>query len=324
MKFAAGLPGNNHYPPSNFLPGQDHWEMHLTSADIQRIARATEDFGYDSITSSEHIVLPPDLAASMGAYYCDALTVMSFVAGGTQRLRVNSGVIVLPYHEPIAYAKAIATLDVLSSGRVTLTFGVGMARAEFAALGVPFERRGKVTDEYIAVLKELWTSDTPEFHGEFVDFADVVFEPKPVQRPHPPIWLGGSSMAALRRAARVGDGWSPAGSQGGKGPWMNSLADLPVFLAEARRVPGFEEREADFDISMAVLTSRIGPDHETLPPLESTPRTAQELIDRIAAMEQAGVTWTSIPRIDRPEAASLEDHLEFLEWGSKEVISAFR
>ncbi len=137
MKFATGLPGLMRYPPSQFPPGGDNWQERLTSEDFQRIAQVTEQLGYDAITVSEHIVMPRVLVGSMGAYWPDALTAMTFIAGATTKIRVNSSVIVLPYHEPLAFAKAIATLDVLSSGRVTLTFGVGMARGEFDSASRP-------------------------------------------------------------------------------------------------------------------------------------------------------------------------------------------
>jgi len=324
MKFSTGLPGMMRYPPGEFSPGPHNWQEHLTTEDFQRVARTAEELGYDAITTSEHIVMPPDLVPAMGAYWTDALTVMTFVAGATTRIRVNSSVIVLPYHEPVSYAKAISTLDVLSGGRVTLTFGVGMARGEFAALGVPFHKRGRITDEYIDVLKVLWTSENPEYHGEFIDFSGVCFEPRPVQKPHPPIWIGGSSMAALRRAARVGNGWHPAGSQGGTGPWLNSVIDLPAFLAEARQVPGFAEREADFEIALPISNIRFGPNHEPLPGAAGPPRSTQEVIDRVGELQDAGVRWTSVWRPDAAPARSIEDHLEGLEWAATEVIPAFR
>ncbi len=324
MKFSTGLPGVMRYPPHEFSGGRDSWQEHLTTGDFQKVARSAEDFGYDAITAPEHIVMPPDLVPAMGAYWTDALTVMTFVAGATKRIRVNSSVIVLPYHEPIAYAKAISTLDVLSGGRVTVSFGVGMARGEFAALRVPFEKRGRITDEYIEVLKVLWTADKPEFHGEFVDFADIYFEPKPVQKPHPPIWIGGSSMAALLRAARVGRGWYPTGSQGGKGPWLNSVSDLPTFLDAARTVPGFAAREADFEIAMPVSNVRFGPNHEALPGGGGRPRSTQEIIDCVGELQDAGVKWTTIPDPDPAPVRALADYLERLEWAAQEVMPAFR
>jgi probable F420-dependent oxidoreductase len=321
VRFSTGFPGLMRYPPDRFPPGADRWESRLTAADFQRIARTADDLGYDAISVPEHMVMPKDLVPHMGPYWPDAFTVMTFIAGATTRIRVNSSVIVLPYHHPVAFAKAVSTLDVLSGGRVTITVGAGMAPGEFAALGVPFRQRGRRTDEYLAVLKLLWTAEAPEFHGEFVDIVDVVFEPKPVQKPHPPLWIGGSSMAALRRAARVGDGWAPAGSQGGKGPWLQSLEDLPGFLDEARRCPGFTDREPSFDISMGLVQSRIGPDHQSLPNAEPPPRTAQEIIDRIGALQDAGVTWTSVQKPGGP-AESLDEYLDGLQWAVTEVIEA--
>jgi len=322
VQFSTGFPGVMRYPPEQFPPGERHWQDDLTTQDFQRIARTAEDLGYDAINVPEHLVMPKDLAPAMGAYWTDAFTVMSFIAGATTRLRVNSGVIVMPYHHPVQFAKAVATLDVLSGGRVMLTLGAGMARGEFAALGVPFHRRGRVMDEYIDAMKVLWTEDEPEFHGQFVDFADVLFEPKPVQRPHPPLFIGGASMAALRRAARVGDGWSPSGSQGGKGPWLNGVEDLPMFLEEARRVPGFAEREHRFGIALTPTTVRFGPNHEPLPadrPLSS----AEEIVDRIGQLRDAGVTWTSVVR-PGPPPRSLDEYLDGLAWAAEEVIAKLR
>jgi len=232
VKFLTGLPGLDRYPPGSFPAGSHHWRANLTCEEFQRIARTADELGFDAMAIPEHLALPVDLEANMGAYWPHAFTAMAFLAGATSRIKVNSGVIVLPYHHPVALAKAVSTLDVLSSGRVMLTFGVGMAPAEFAAVGVPFERRGRVTDEYVAAMKALWTEERPEFDGEFVHIVDVVFEPKPVQRPHPPLWFGGRSLASLRRAARYGDGWAPAGGLLGKGPWFEDDRQLPGLLAE--------------------------------------------------------------------------------------------
>jgi len=165
MKFSTGFPGVMRYPPEEFTPGRDHWQDRLTVHDFQRIARTAEDLGYDSLNVSEHLVMPKDLAVAMGAYWVDAFTVMSFIAGATTRIRVNSSVIVMPYHHPVQFAKAVATLDVLSGGRVTITVGAGMARGEFAALGVPFEQRGRITDEYLDAMKVLWTEASPSSTG---------------------------------------------------------------------------------------------------------------------------------------------------------------
>jgi probable F420-dependent oxidoreductase len=138
---------------------------------------------------------------------------MAFVAGRTSRLRLVSSVMILPYRNPVFTAKALATIDVLSRGRVTVGVGVGWLREEFEALDAPdFERRGAVSDEYVKIFKTLWTSSPASFAGEFYQFSDVQCLPAPVQKPHPPIWIGGHSRAALRRVARHGDGWHPVGA----------------------------------------------------------------------------------------------------------------
>jgi probable F420-dependent oxidoreductase len=123
-------------------------------------------------------------------------------------------VLILPYRNPVVMAKEIATLDVLSGGRVDLGIGVGWMREEFEALGYDyFERRGAVTDEQIRLMKRLWTEDLPSFEGEFYRFPELGAHPHPSQRPHPPIWVGGHTRPAIRRAARLGDGWLPIGAR---------------------------------------------------------------------------------------------------------------
>ena len=135
------------------------------------------------------------------------------MAGATERLRLVTSVLVLPYRNPVLTAKMVASLDVLSGGRVTLGVGVGWLKEEFEALDSPdFERRGAVTDEWIAIFKQLWTQSPASFTGQFYNYADIRCEPFPLQKPHPPIWVGGHSRAALRRTARHGDGWHPVGA----------------------------------------------------------------------------------------------------------------
>jgi len=195
MRFSATLPGLTRYPP-----GPDYsWVEQLTPSDFQRIARAADDLGYHALVVSEHIVMPRELAPMMGAHWPHGLTAMAFLAGCTTRIAVNAQVIVLPYHNPLSLAKAVATLDVLSGGRVMLAVGIGHAESEFRALGVPFQERGRMADEYLKAMKVLWTEDAPAYHGQFVNFDDVLFEPKPVQRPSP-----GSGSAGIPRRRSAG------------------------------------------------------------------------------------------------------------------------
>jgi probable F420-dependent oxidoreductase len=318
MKFSVNMPGLMRFPPADYaVPGQN-WEASMQPDDFQTVARAAERLGYDAITVPEHMVLPPELAHHMGGFWPDALTAMAFLAGATSRIRVRSGVMVLPYHPPIQLAKAVATLDVMSGGRVMLNLGVGMARGEFEALGVPFTERGRVADEYTEALKVLWTDPEPSYSGRYVRFSNVVFEPKPVQQPHPPLWFGGRSAHALRRALRLGDGWSPDGAQSGKGPWLSRLEDLPSFLEQVATEAQLDVPDG-FDIAMPLELTLIGPDHELLDEGADL-SSPQAIVDRIGLLGQLGVTWTAVPpQIGAPMRARSQ-FLEHLEWWADEII----
>jgi probable F420-dependent oxidoreductase len=143
--------------------------------------------------------------------YYHPLATLSYLAATTRQAMLGTSVLVLPYHNPVELAKYAATLDHMSGGRVTLGVGVGAMTEEFAALGVPFRQRGALTNECIAVMKELWTNQDPSYHSSRWHFSDLKFSPKPLQKPHIPLWIGGSSPGARRRAATVGDGWHPSG-----------------------------------------------------------------------------------------------------------------
>jgi probable F420-dependent oxidoreductase len=171
---------------------------------------------------ADHIVLPVEIRSKYpytldGAFpgqgdAMDQLALMAYIAGKTTRLRLVSSVMILPHRNPVVTAKVLATIDVLSSGRVTVGVGVGWLREEFEALDAPdFDRRGAVSDEYIRIFKTLWTRSPASFEGQFYSFKAIRFLPQPVQKPHPPIWIGGHSRAALRRVAKLGDGWHPVG-----------------------------------------------------------------------------------------------------------------
>src|SRR5215217_5614775 len=151
----------------------------------------------------------PNHVDTSGSHFIDATTTQAVIAGATTRIKVGSMLTLLPLHNPVVMAKAICTLDWLSGGRAAMTVGLGWQEDEYRALGVPWSERGSRMDDYLGAMLELWHSDSPRFDGEHISFADIVFEPKPVQRPHPPLWVGGDVDASLRRAARFGDGWAP-------------------------------------------------------------------------------------------------------------------
>jgi probable F420-dependent oxidoreductase len=180
---------------------------------IRRVAQRAEQLGYDGIWVSDHIVIPASAVDRFGSMFYEPLTVLGFAAACTTRVRLGTTVIILPYRNPLLTAKVLSTLDVLSGGRLTAGMAVGWTEDEFKALGVPFRERGALSDEYIAAFKTLWTQDQPEFRGQYVRFENIAFEPKPVQKPHIPIWIGGNSKRAIRRAVALGDCWHPTRPQ---------------------------------------------------------------------------------------------------------------
>lgn len=168
-----------------------------------------EALGFDVVTLPEHLLPPEWPAAEMSTkFWYDLPTLGAYLAGATRKIRFLTSVMVIPYHPPVQMAKALATFDYLSGGRVMLGVGAGWMKAEFRRLGLPFEKRGAMTNEYLRAMIELWTSDSPTFHGKWVQFEDVSFFPKPVQRPIP-ILVGGAGTAPLRRVAELGHGWFP-------------------------------------------------------------------------------------------------------------------
>jgi probable F420-dependent oxidoreductase len=176
-----------------------------------RLARAAEEAGLESVWTGEHVVLPdprvPPSPAEPQTPFLDPLVALGHLAAHTTRVRLGTGVIILPQRNPVVLAKELASVDVVSRGRLVFGLGSGYLLPEFRAVGAPFEERGPVTDEAIAAIKALWTMEKPEYQGRFFAFGSIDAQPRPVQRPHPPIVVGGMSRNGARRAARFGNGW---------------------------------------------------------------------------------------------------------------------
>ncbi len=191
----------------------------LRHTQMASVALRAEQLGFESVWIPEHLVLPTRLETpypysqdgrppfAPDTPILDPLLLLMHIAAATSRIRLGTNIFVLPLRHPLVTARLAMTLDVLSGGRLCLGVGVGWLEEEFRAVGVEFETRGSRTRECVMALKALWTQAEPEFHGRFFDFGPLRFEPKPVQKPHPPILLGGETETALRRAAAIADGW---------------------------------------------------------------------------------------------------------------------
>jgi len=185
--------------------------------DLIKLAQRAEQLGFESLWQGEHVVTPfapvtgyPSASKppfDPNSRFLEPLNALSAIAGATTTIRLGTGIMILPLQSVFHLARAITTLDVLSSGRLSLGVGTGWMRDEFDVVGRPFEQRGAVMDEMIDLIEALFNEERPEYHGTHYDFPPVGFEPKPAQRPHPPWLIGGASKPAFRRAARVGDGW---------------------------------------------------------------------------------------------------------------------
>ena len=186
----------------NFGPG-------VSPESLARSAELAESLGYHLMMISDHVAVTPDVQARYPAPLYDPFLTLGWLAARTRRIEIGTTVIILPYRHPLQTARMTANLDRLSGGRVILGVGVGWARQEFEALGIPFHRRGAMSDDYLGAIKAAWTQDVASYTGRFVSFTGVNTGPRPARAPHPPIWVGGASDAALRRAVRHGDAWHP-------------------------------------------------------------------------------------------------------------------
>jgi len=247
----------------------------LTSREnVMAAAQRAETLGYAYLGVADHLIVPMQTGvrypytadgiwpgAPTGECF-DCIATLAFLAGCTERLKLLTSVAVVPHRPAVLAAKLFLTADVLSGGRVIAGVGTGWMREEFEALGTPpYEERGAVTDEYLDAFRELWTQDAPRFEGRHVKFADILFEPKPVQKPYPPIWVGGESGPALRRTARIGDAWYPIGTNP-----QHRLDSMKRFQAGVERLRRLT-REAGRDPSKMGLAYRVTSWGKSLPDL---------------------------------------------------------
>jgi probable F420-dependent oxidoreductase len=281
-----------------YLPTRGHT---ATPEALETLVTRGEALGLHSVMIADHVVFPTEVHSKYpytvsGAFpgHGDALeqlTLMAFVAGITTRLRLVTSVMILPYRNPVLTAKVLATVDVLSRGRVTVGVGVGWLREEFAALHAPdFAQRGAVSNEYLEIFKTLWTHDPADFSGRFYQFKGLRCLPQPMQKPHPPLWIGGHSRPALRRVAKYGDGWHPVGAN----PAVPLRPhELQSALEDLKRLIEAEGRDpATVTISFKAPLYDVAPSAETQAGLERRPFSGspEQVVEDIGTYGKLGVS----------------------------------
>lgn len=284
------------------------WEDPLSGDDVGSLMAAADALGFNKCMLGEHFIIPQEHVALSGDWYFHTVVALGFIGGRTKNLRLSSSVSILPLQNPIVQAKAWSTLDWLSGGRAEALFGVGWLKEEFDILGVPFAKRGRMADEYLAAMIELWTKDEPEFEGEFVNFKNVRFAPKPLQKGGVPIWLGGDAEAVMKRVAKFGNGWSP---------FRTPPETFPDCIDFIKSQPEYDGRHLDFFFALEMLN--VGAHHEILDdPRAPGTQDKQKIIDQIGWLKGVGITETIVPL--PPGVADSVAYLDRLRWVAAEIM----
>ena len=277
MRFSVSLPTDR----------MDRAAEFVTQDAIAEIASAAEQAGFDACFVTDHPFPPHKWLHGGGHHALDPFVALSFAAAATRRLRLQTHILVLPYRNPFLAAKAIASLDLLSGGRVIVGAAAGYLRGEFGALGADFDARQEVSDEIVRAMQAAWAGDDVRFEGRGYQARGNSMGFRCVQQPHPPLWIGGNSRAAIRRAVELCQGWVPFPNtaqmaQFTRTPAMETLDDLAARIAIARELATAVGRTAPFDIcySLSPMGSR-----------DLEPAAARDQIQSLAAL---GVTWLTV------------------------------
>ncbi len=302
MKFGLGL-------PCIHPMGTPPWTDDQVVAGVEAVAKKADALGYDLLSCCDHSVIPAERNPDMGHRWFDALATLSYVAGMTRRVRVLTSVLVLPYRSPFDVAKAYGTLDTLSGGRLILGVGIGHLVREFEALKANYAERAAVTDEYIQILKALWSKDAAGFTGKYWSFDPVMISPRPSQQPHPPIWVGGNSRAAAKRAALYGEGWHPFSITPEE--YRDRIAAVNEVIARTRRTAPLV-RNAPVGV-IAPAAVHKSPLPGALATAEQTCAKIQEYLDAGATNIYANFRYRELSHL-----------LESMDWFAKEVMPRYR
>ena len=269
MRFTIGLPTDH----------VDRAEEFVTGEAVMACARAAETAGFDACFVTDHPAPDAKWLAGGGHHALDPFVALSFAAAATTTLRVQTHILVLPYRNPLLTAKSVLSLDVLSGGRVILGVAPGYLKPEFAALGVDFDERNDLTDEAIDVMCKLWTDGEIETAGRHFRTRGTIMRPPSAQKPHPPVWIGGNSTAAIRRAVERGQGWVPFPNPGGhasavRTPSLSSVEELGRRVDTLRAHAETIGRTEPIDICFSPFA-----------------KDARETVDELHVLERLGVTW---------------------------------
>jgi probable F420-dependent oxidoreductase len=318
VKVTVKIPGMTLYPGTG-----SHWWRSITSAQMVALSRRCDELGFDFITVSDHVVVDRASAPEMGSRWVHSLAGAGFLLGATSTIKVVP-LVVAPYRNPVELAKAISSLDFLSGGRVTPCLLTGYKRSEFELLRAPYESRGEALEECVEAMRELWSSDRPQYHGELVEFDDIVFDPKPIQQPLP-VWFGGRSRAALRRIARHGDGWIS---------YATRRSEVPELLEFVRSQPAYARRPRPLDVWLELFEGRRDPETHAVIEQARVLFEPDAIVEQAREVAAAGATMTSLDDVlgigkfqnDQPGAPpptrDINEYLVRLEWIGEEILPA--
>jgi probable F420-dependent oxidoreductase len=282
---------------------QNNWGVEDVQS-LVHLARKAEEWGFASVWVHDHVFNAAHVYNRIGTKpYYEPLTLLSYVAACTQQVGLGTSVLVLPYHNPMRLAKTAATLDVLSGGRLIL--GVGGVPQESEAMGSPYAERGAITDEAIAIMKELWTQEDSSFAGKYYRFSDMPFSPKPLQKPHIPILIGGNSRAAMRRAVRLGNGWHPFAIS------SETLREGIHYLREYAQQAGRDMAEIPISVSL--------PLGNPTPRGDALGTELQAIVDKIQAFASVGVQLLVITG----NTGNMAETLSAMDMLAREVLPVF-
>ena len=304
---------------------------------FRTIATRAEELGFDHVWLGDHVVMPsqadsdyPDTETRASPFdpeqpAPDPLATMAYLAGCTTRIKLGTFVLIVPQREPLSTAKIISTVDYMSGGRFLLGVGVGWQEEEFLAMGVDtFKERGRVTDEYLRIYKELWTKDDPQFEGQYGKFYRIKFYPKPAQKPHSPMWVGGYTTGAMRRAAALGDVWSPVGQQPQAALDPEDMATAIQELGDMTERAGRPRDSVEVSFTVSILFNP-----RSAGPRRTLTGTAEEIAADVVRYQEAGVKHfvfafgsdrEGLPPIDSFFGARVDEIVSSIEQFAEGVI----